>query len=42
MKAILYKDCSDCNASNSYIDSHIKADAVINDLTDVVNLVKRM
>ena len=42
MKAILYNKYNDCDALNSYSDSHIKPDAVINELTDVVNLVKKM
>ena len=42
MKAILYNKYNDCDALNSYGDSHIKPDAVIDELTDVINLVKRM
>lgn len=42
MKAILYEDFNDCDALNSCSDPHIKPDAVINELTDVLNVVKRM
>ena len=42
MKAILYNKYNDCDALDSYSDSQTKPDAVINELTDVINLVKRM
>jgi putative hydrolase of the HAD superfamily len=42
MKAILYNKYNDCDALNSYSDSQTKPDAVINELTDVIDLVKRM
>ena len=42
MKAILYNKYNDCDALNSYSDSQTKPDAVINELTDVIDLVKKM